>query len=159
MNWLRRYGIGEVAGVVGFVLTILGFSATIFGVFRAKKAAEAAAQASRETRDRIARFQTTVSMTQVIAGLEEVKGWNRDRKWQALPFRYAQLRRELIGLAQQLEEREALQTGIALLSMLERRVDEAVTVGTEPADVVIMIQRLSEYQDKLQELLHRLQHH
>lgn len=134
------------------------------GVFRAKKAAEAAANAANETRDRIARFQTAVSMAQVIAGLEEVKGWNRDRKWQALPFRYAQLRRELITIAQQIYDREApgrevMQSGIVLLSMLERQLDEAAAVQAVPADVAVMIQRLSEYQDKLQELLHGLRDH
>lgn len=157
IDWLRRYGIGEIAGAFGFIATVIGFAVTLINVFRTRKAAEAAAIAASDAREHMHRFQTTVTLAQVIAGLDELKPLHRERKWDIAATRYGQLKRELINIRQRLPvsagRLERVQSSIVLLSALEREVDGALQAGVEPTDMATMNQRISEQVEHLHVLL------
>jgi len=96
--WLRDNQIGDLTGVVGLVLSLFGFAATLIGVSRSKTAAERAEQAARSTRESIRHFETVVDFSGVIAMLEDIKRGHRQEQWPQLLDRYAAIRKVLVTL-------------------------------------------------------------
>src|SRR5215471_9371405 len=66
---------GDLASVVGFVITI-------YTLFRTKSAAEAARNAAMEVRDRQTRVNTVADFAQVLAIIEEIKRLHRVKAWE-----------------------------------------------------------------------------
>ncbi len=72
---------GDIASVVGLVISILGFGVTIFGVRKAKQAAEGARQAAREA---VLKIKSQILSNELEAAIRLVRGIEkhcREKKW------------------------------------------------------------------------------
>jgi hypothetical protein len=77
LHWMEVQRIGDLSGVAGVLISIVGFTVTLWGVFKSKRAAQAAEEAARSTRDRIRLLDTAVDFSTAIAALEEIKRLHR----------------------------------------------------------------------------------
>jgi hypothetical protein len=128
---------GDIASVVGLLLTLIGFGVTIFGVWRSKGAAEQARQAAEAVRASIANYDVVADLSSAMAIMEEIKRHQRQRTWSILPDRYSDLRRRLVtirGSQAQLSEgqRQTLQLAIEKFADQERIVERAIASGVAP---------------------------
>jgi len=138
LNWLKANQFADNwADIVGLVVTVLGFTATLIGVFKSKRAAVAAQEAAVATRDQIRLLDTIVDFSAVITILEEIKRAHRSEKdWSVMPDKYASLRKQLILLREtslQLSDEQlvAIQNAITNLSEIEKRVERHLISGAE----------------------------
>ena len=76
-NW------GDVASVVGIIVSLVGLGWAIKEAHGAKSAATAAQLAANETRDRIARHLQTVDLQRAIGLIERIKTLHDNERWQA----------------------------------------------------------------------------
>ena len=93
---------GDIASVVGLLVTFVGFVVTIWNVRKAKKAAEEARQAAREA---VARVGTQILVNEIGIALELVRQTDaacREANWSGAIFRCDDSRARL---AQLLEDR------------------------------------------------------
>ena len=134
--WFARWG--DIASVVGVVLSLGGFWYTILGVSRARTAAEQARSASIATGESIGKLNAISTLSTAMAIMEEIKRHQRSRTWVVLPDRYAELRRHLGAIvASNLllteEQREPLRRAIRTFAKLEQTVERAIaTQGVPP---------------------------
>lgn len=98
LKWMEANQVGDLTGVAGIGVSLIGFAFTVYGVFKSKAAAERAEEAARSARDSIHLFDSAVDFTSAIAILEEIKRAHRNKLWILLPDRYAAIRKLLISL-------------------------------------------------------------
>lgn len=98
LNFLKVHQIGDLAGLVGIAISIIGFIVTIYGVLKAKSAADASKIAAESARDSIRIFDTVIDFTAIIAELEDIKRIHRKPNSELLLDRYSSIRKSLITL-------------------------------------------------------------
>lgn len=128
-NW------GNLVGVAGLVITIIGAVISYFAFRRAGKAreaAEAAEAASGETRAAIIRSLTTVDLERAVALVQRLKDLHRSNRWetslehyQPLRVMLAEIRSRHRDLAPEL--RQILDDAILNVTEIENVVTTAVT--------------------------------
>jgi hypothetical protein len=145
---LVLHHVGDLASVAAVCLSVVGFSFTIYGVFKSKSAAQRAEQAARSTRDSISLLDTVVDFAAAISILEEVKRLHRSGQWSVLPDRYASLRKILVTLRASSpklshNQRSAIQNALANLYALEGLVERSLgdPSGLKPAKFNAVISR------------------
>lgn len=132
-TWLKEYNLGttwaDVAGLVGFAITIVGFLVATRAALSAERAAGAAQKAAEEARTQIRMFDTVVDTQSIITSLDEIKRLHREAvNWNPLPEKYSTARRQLIqlrssGIIFADAELQVLQNLISNLSDMEIQVD------------------------------------
>src|SRR4051812_47034786 len=150
--------IGSWASIAGVLLAVIGFGATLYGVFKSKSAAERAEAATAQTRDTILVLNAVDDFSTAVAAFEEIKRLHRANAWVILPDRYSELRKRLVSLRATYshlsqENRASIQAAIQHLVDLEARVEKALASGTMPANVPKINEIVSTQADKLSELL------
>jgi hypothetical protein len=112
------------------LLSVLGFTVTIWGVLRSKKAAEAAATSANQTQERLRNLDTVMDFSSAITIMEEIKRHHRGNNWHILPDRYSTLRGKLISIKSDnavLEKHKtAIQNAISQFSDMERNVEKSL---------------------------------
>lgn len=162
VSWLSATRINELFGFVGFFITILGFPVTLYGVYRSKKAAEAAKDAAEQTRDRIDTFYVIRVLSSAIAQIRALQSEQREGNYRNLPVRYNEIRALLIGVRERAmnlsdEQRTVIQSTISLLSRIEQEVERALAAGKPWGNVAKANGLLSERTDELLAPLHTLE--
>lgn len=160
VEWSSKWG--DLASVAGVGLTILGFAATLIGVFKSKSAAEKAAAAAREMRASLLYVDTVAELASALTTMEEIKRLHRAAAWPVLPDRYATLRRQLVGIVSAGSpvsdgHRGALQIAIDQLVAIERKVETAIARSDAPPNPAKLNQVVSEQIDRLEAVLRTLQ--
>jgi hypothetical protein len=122
------------------ILSVVGFGVTIYGVWRAKGAAQAAEQASANARDVLIRSTIIADLAGAMSTMEEIKRLHRVDAWHLLPDRYSVLRRTLISIRASnlnLDEsaQKTLQSAIQHFASIEQSVERALAVQSSPKDV------------------------
>lgn len=158
LEWLARTRAGDLSSLAGLAVSIIGFAITIYTAYRSKSAAQAAETAARETRARLAAFDSMVAISTAIAGLDEVRRLHRQSAWAILPDRYSALRKALISIrnaAGDLSEAHAasLQAAIQQLANLEQQMDQVIANPSKAPDFVKLNQVVSKHADRLTEVL------
>ena len=125
------YRPGDWLSLVGLVLTIVGFIATLWNLLRAKNAAKRAEDAVTKVRDDMRRTDMVADFAAAVAAMEEIKRLHREAAWPVLPDRYAELRKSLISIKSANKrlpdyQQSALQSAIQHFSSLERTVETAL---------------------------------
>jgi hypothetical protein len=159
-TWATQWG--DIASVLGVLLTILGFTATIIGVWRSKSAAEQASEAAAATRQSMAHYDAIADLSSATAIMDEIKRLQRYRAWAVLPDRYSELRRRLVTIkasnVQVTEtQRQTLQATVETFADLERRIEHAVAVNTAPPNPAKLNDIVSAQIDEVQVVLLSLQ--
>jgi hypothetical protein len=135
LNWLKTNNLASTwSDVSGFVIAIVGFSATLIGVFRSKRAAVLAQQAAQSARDSIRLFDAITNFSTAISILEEIRRIHRQNDPGALlglPDRYSTIRKHLILLRASpmvLDDAQhaAIQNALVNLADIEKRVERAL---------------------------------
>jgi hypothetical protein len=98
LSWIRNYQVGDLASIAGVAISLVGFAITVIAVRKSRSAAQAAAQAARDTASKIRLLESVVDFSAAIAILEEIKRLQREKLWMHLPDRYATIRKLLITL-------------------------------------------------------------
>jgi cell fate (sporulation/competence/biofilm development) regulator YlbF (YheA/YmcA/DUF963 family) len=136
LTWFVPHDIGSTAAIADFFISIIGFAITIYGVNKAKSAAEAAKRAARETQERVQKFDTIVDFSAAIAILEEIKRLHREQAWQTLLERYSAMRKLLVqirhsGIALTDEQNTVVQRSLTHLITLEDQVERAIATDVK----------------------------
>jgi hypothetical protein len=150
-NW------GDIVGAVGFVVTVAGFVIAIYQATKARKAADAAEEASRETRQAITRLLAVADLQRAIALIERLKDLHRQKNWEVSLQHYQSLRAILADVVTRYpepspEQRAKLQEAIPQIRLIEDNVDEAHRNGAEPFDQDNFNRVLNSIQENLQEM-------
>lgn len=114
----------------GNIATVLGFVITIWTLARTKTAAVAARDAAEATKSQVSRIDTMSECAAAIAVMDEIKRLDRAEAWEIVPDRYSALRRLLVSV-QQLnpdltpEQRTILGGTIVQFRTMENRIEFA----------------------------------
>lgn len=128
--WVKDNQIGDLAGIAGVFISVIGFIAILGGVFKTKSAAQSAEAAARSTRDSIKLFESVVDFSATIAALEEVKRLQRQNAWSLLPDRYSAIRKLLISFRESTEglsvtQMSQIQEAIVNFRAIESKIDRS----------------------------------
>jgi hypothetical protein len=131
LSWSVENKIGDLAGLAGVAISLVGFVFTLIGVFKSKNAAQRAEEAAKSTRESIRLLDTVVDFSAAISILEDIKRLHRRNEWNLLPERYSAIRKILITLrssGQPLSDAHsaAIQSALANLRDIEAQVERAV---------------------------------
>lgn len=157
LDWMAANHVGDLASVAGLAISVVGFMATLIGVFRSKNAAERAERAAREARDSIRRFDTVLDFADTIAILDGIKLAHREGRWDGMPERYATTRKALIRMRAASgelspEQVGVIQTALSNLQRLETVVEATLPTGN-PLDAPAINSTLSGDIDRLYQVL------
>lgn len=146
--------LGDLAGVFGLIITIVGFGFALFGIWRSKSAAERAEEAASNTRKAIAHIDNVAAISAAITSMEEVKRLHRVMAWNILPDRYAEVRKALICVRSsnpQLPEEglAAIQGAIQHFTEIENEVEKALASGRKEPSQAKLNEIVSLQIDKL----------
>ena len=149
---------GDTASITALVLTIVGFSITIVGVWRSKAAAAQAREAAENAIEVVTKFDILSELTSTLAAIEEVRRLQREHAWRILPDRYADIRRRLTVVTNSdmtivNEHREAIQSSAKVIDRFQRKVELALANGGEPPNPAKLNIALSIEFDKLHSVL------
>jgi hypothetical protein len=135
--WIVDHKIGDLASIAGVLISIVGFGLTVHGVRKSKNAAIRAEEAATAMRDSIRLLDTIIDFAAAISLLEEIKRLHRAQAWNALPDRYAALRKLLISVRRGVDLREnqesMIQSAITNLLTIETQVEKAIGTNTSPS--------------------------
>ena len=131
LDWLATNRIGDLSGVVGLCISVIGFLVTLVGVVRSRKSAEKAAKAAADARESIREFETVVEFAEAISLLEEIRRAHRQEQWALLPDRHAAIRKRLLSLKasrSQLSETHlaAVQNALVNITNIEQVVERGL---------------------------------
>jgi hypothetical protein len=149
-------------GLVGLVVTILGFVATLKKITSAKQAAIRAEEAARDARSHIVRHDAVAELAVVVRDLEDISRLHREAAWQSLPPRYAAVRRILIAVKAGgsdvllAKQRTTLQAAIAQFSKLEEKIEQHMTEPSTTPNPAMLNSIIAKHGDSITQLLAEL---
>lgn len=155
-----RDDIGVILGLIGILLSIIGFWIAFVQIRKTKSAAEAALDAAKEARDNIRNFDSVIDFSSVIAMVEEIKRHQRAGNWVILPDRYSQLKSSLIAIKAvnnqlSVEHKTTLQQAITQFTNIEGRVESSLATNMV-LDTPRLNKLVSRELDNLREVLIQL---
>jgi hypothetical protein len=89
---------GNVASVLGLLVSLFGFWFAIRGITSAKRAAQQAEAAARQAKDKVLSQGTLAHFSSAIAVMEETIRLQRKKEWANALDRHSELRRLLVEL-------------------------------------------------------------
>lgn len=136
-QWLSEPTTAGVIGGVSLLVTIVGFTFTLWQVWRSKSAAQAAAASARAVQEKISLFDAVAECAAAVQVLEEIERLHRNGPCHALPDRYNQVRNSLIELrtmshscsAEQLAQ---LQDAVSQLTTMKAAVEKLIAASNKP---------------------------
>jgi hypothetical protein len=149
--------VGDWASIIGLLVSLVGFVATLVNVRRSRSAADQARLAAQETRRDISKSNMLGTLAAAMLAMEEIKRVHRRKVWDILPDRYSELKKALISvkganLGLSVAQTTAIQNAVQHLANFERLVERALANNTEP-DVAKINGILSDQVASLQEIL------
>src|SRR6266851_8176489 len=139
LEQISKRHLGDAASIIGLLVALIGFSFTLFGVWRSKKAAEMAQEEVRSVKQAITRSSTIADFSAAVTTMNEIKRLHRVSAWAILPDRYAALRSMLISIRSmnpdlQLEYRTAIQNALQQFSDIEKTVEKSLASNKPPTN-------------------------
>jgi len=77
LEQISQRHLGDAASIIGLLIALIGFSFTLFGVWRSKKAAEMAQEEVRSVKQAIARSSTIADFSAAVTTMNEIKRLHR----------------------------------------------------------------------------------
>jgi hypothetical protein len=133
LAWIDKNKLADLFGIAGTLISLVGFTVTIIGVYRSKNAAVKAQEAAQAARDSIRMLDTFVDFSAAISLLEEIKRLHRQEgAWQILIERYGAIRRLLVQIRTSEvdlsdDQQEAFQNALTNLRAIQNRVEKGLT--------------------------------
>jgi len=131
---LEIYRVGDYAGLIGLVISIVGFFFTIKASLNSKEAAKQASAAVLAMRGDLRKGDTVADFSSALAIMDEIKRMHRSPNLHLLPDRYSQLRKFLVSIRSSNPlltevDQQSIQSAITQFSSLERFVERALEDG------------------------------
>jgi hypothetical protein len=131
---------GDTASVIGFALTLTGFVVSIWVTLKSKRAAEQAAEAALQAKDKILKQGALFNFSSALAAMDEIVKLNREKSWQACLDRHSQLGRILVELNTGIEslsqeQQVKIQGCLQQLKTIENQIECHVSSGKPEPDV------------------------
>lgn len=150
--------LGDYASLVGLLVALLGFAATLVNVARSRRAAASAQAAAEQVRIDLRRADSTVELSETIKSLEDVKRLHRAEAWKDLIPVYDQLRGRLVVIRTgnpDLSESDQtdFQEAITHLRQLEMKAERVLQGASPPKDIARLNGIINDQMDKLQAIL------
>ncbi len=166
IEYIVKHNVGDIASILGVLIAITGFLATIYNVIRSKNAALKAEAASRRVRESFFKYDAISECSEVISQIGEIKRLQRGKLWAILPDRYSSVNRLLFSLHSfdsELKKNHKidLQSAIQQFANLEEMVDRYITKNKSlPPDMIVQINKIVNQQlDRLYGIQNYLKHH
>jgi hypothetical protein len=161
LEQISKRHLGDAASIIGLLVALIGFSFTLFGVWRSKKAAEMAQEEVRSVKQAIARSSTIADFSAAVTTMNEIKRLHRAEAWVILPDRYAALRNMLISIRStnpdlQVEYRTAIQSALQQFSAIEKTVERSLASNKPPTNRAKLNEIVSVQVDRLIEILEEI---
>ncbi|WP_330206610.1 hypothetical protein [Pseudomonas sp. AM14(2022)] len=159
-HFLEVNRIGDYAGLVGLLISFVGFFFTIKTSLKTRAAAAQASAAVESMRGDLRRRDTVGDFSSALAVMDEIKRMHRSANLHLLPDRYSQLGRILISIRSSNPllgdaDQRAIQNAIVQFAASERLVEKAIeTDGVVSA--ARMNSLVSKHSEAIQELLVRV---
>lgn len=159
----RHNAVGFFAIDLGDVASLLGLLVALWMIYRSKTASEAARDAARETRQRLATSLSVVDMSDAMNAMEEILALQqRDRQdWKHILGKYSRLRRLLaaaraahVSLTEQ--QRGCLQNALAQLSFNAGRVGDFLSGKEAELDTARLNEVISKQLEELSAVIAEL---
>jgi len=144
------------------VITIVGFTVSIWRIRKSQKASEQTRAAVEAMKDQFQQLSSIHGVREAIATLEEIRRLHREKVWSVLPDRYSLLKRDLLHIRSRTpkitdEQRSSIQGAIQQLSTIESQVESILAGDIEKLDIRRMNDIISEQMDRLASMLAELQ--
>jgi hypothetical protein len=157
LHWMEVQRIGDLSGVAGVLISVIGFIVTATAAVRAKNAAESAKLAARAAVDKIRLLETVIDFSTAITLCEEIKTLCRAEQFVLVPDRCAAARKLLIALRSKNKDlsnvhQAAIQAAIVYLKDLEGAIARKGTNPGAPKLLALMAQHIDELVSVLSEL-------
>jgi hypothetical protein len=159
-EWAASWG--DLASIAGLLVALIGFAATIVGVWRSKTAAQRAKDAADATKALLLRANAIADFSAALSIMEEIRRLQRASAWAVLPDRYSTLREKLLAILEShplIEENDRVSIGAALRSLKqhENRIEQSLAAGANPPNVPRLNQVIGSHLDTLRGVLTRIQ--
>lgn len=158
--FLETYRIGDYAGLIGLVISLVGFFVTIKTSLNTRAAAAQASAAVESMRGDLRKGDTVADFSSALAIMDEIKRMHRSPTLHLLPDRYTQLQRFLVSIRSSNPlltdaDLRSIQSAIVQFASLERLVERALEVegSVSPAKMNSLVSKQSE---AIQEVLVRI---
>src|SRR4051795_1902569 len=89
LDWAARNHVGDASGLLGLCISLIGFGATLWGVYKSRNAAEAARIAAEQARAHLLSFEASTRLARIISQLDLLRRLQREGDWTTLIDRYA----------------------------------------------------------------------
>ncbi len=160
LEQISKRHLGDVASILGFFVSLVGFSWTILLAWRSKKAAEMAQAEVRSVKQAIARSSTIADFSAAITTMNEIKRLHRVEAWVILPDRYAALRNMLLSIRSmnpdlREEYRTVIQNALQQFNDIEKAVERSL-VSNKPLNRARLNAIVSVQVDRLIEILEEI---
>lgn len=159
-KFLEQYRIGDYVGLIGLLISLVGFYFTIRTVLNSKAASEQATAAVESMRGDMRRGETVADFATALAIMEEIKRMHRSDSLTFLPDRYASLKKFLVSIRTSNPlltevDQVGLQSAIAKFSYMERLIESSIR-NAKPIEHAKMNGQMSKHYDVIQALLVRI---
>lgn len=145
---------GDLASVMGLLVSIVGFVIAVEQIRSSRRAAEQARDAAAEVRSRFRDLDILAAFTEVLGVLAEIKRLHRANAWNTVVDRYATARRLLVAISHMLRDGkyydgEEVSMAVHQLLILEPRVERALATSKSPPSISNTNAILSKMEDDL----------
>jgi hypothetical protein len=157
---LEVYRIGDYAGLIGLLISFVGFFVTIKTSRNARTAATQATLAVESMREDLRKGDMVADFSSALAIMDEIKRMHRSPNLHLLPDLYSQLRRSLVSIRSSNPllsdaDQGAIQNAITQFSASERLVEKALE-GSGSISAARMNSLVSKHSESILELLVRV---
>jgi len=148
--------VSDISGVAGLVITLVGFSLTLWKVTRSREEV-------RQMNERITTFNLSGELNSTLSLLDEIKRLHREvphriGKMEILVERYSVLKKKLLSIKGSIpdlsdEKKSQIQSAIQHFANMEDNVEKCLADETVPSNVPSMNKIVSRQIEMLTEIL------
>lgn len=152
---------GDLSSVAGVIVSFIGLTWAVIAARGARSSAEAAKEASDETRDSIGRHLLAIDLERAINLIQRLKSLHRDGRWEVALEQYQVLRAMISAIVAHSPEcetklRERLSNARTLFREVEEYVETRAEQGLGTADITKLNGQLNDVQTDLEDLSSRM---
>ena len=152
---------GDLSSVAGVIVSFIGLTWAVTAARAAQSSAEAAKEASDETRDSIGHHLLAIDLERAINLIQRLKSLHRDARWEVALEQYQALRAMVSAIVahspeSETELRERLSNARTLFREIEEYVEARVEQGLRTTDITKLNGQLNDVQSDLEDLSSRI---
>ncbi|MFZ5705867.1 MAG: hypothetical protein ACOY5R_11450 [Pseudomonadota bacterium] len=149
-------------GIIGFIVSLLGFAVTIYQLQKTRSAADAAKDEARRIEGILQRYEVASEATRASAALGTAKNYVRNGLWPSAADSYEIVRDGLLALRSEAvdltdDHRKKIDEACAFIKELCAKIERDVQRGRQSTDVAKVVAVMSEHSILLSEITRIIQ--